>query len=182
MKDNLNSVKSGVHSKALLFPCSKCAAKEICPKFDVTDDGLCWYEKYDVRPDLKTAEGILAVLEEKANFDYLRYQRGLRYRAALGDATVDTDLTTLSNSVTRSLQVLAELGVKFGHIETQREIEDDKAHISVDQINILNVSRQELEECQSLTRDLERLKKQQAELLQQEKPLVLPKLSKSTTK
>jgi len=182
MKDNLNSVKSGVHSKTLFFPCSKCAAKDVCPKFNVDEEGLCWYEKNDVRPDLKTAQGILEVLEEKANFDYIRYQRGLRFRASIGDGTVDTDLTSLSNSLTRSLQVLADLGVRFGVIETEKIEEESKGHITVDQVNILNISRQEIEECQTLTRDLELLRKQQVELSKQEQILTLPKLASSTIK
>ena len=80
---NDNRLRSGhTVAEVTALPCNKCAAKEICPKYQ--QDAKCWYELNDERPDLTTGEGILSMIRTISHLDFTRYQRALRYDAARG--------------------------------------------------------------------------------------------------
>lgn len=178
--NNTNAVRSGawVSNPLVVLECSRCAALDNCPKAMEEADGRCWYERHGETPDLKTADGILTALRQKVELDQIRYQRSVRYQTARGVQAVDRDTTSLSNALTRDLQILAELSVRFGFMEaTKNKLLDDNrgVHITADQVNLLQITSEELAKCRELGDELSQLKKQVSEMSSMPMPLTSTK-------
>jgi hypothetical protein len=161
---NSNAIKTGVFVKnpLIAMQCDKCPVKDVCEKFET--GAKCYYELHG-KPDLETANGLLDVLREKTEIDYVRYQRAIRAQTALGSSQLDRDVTTLSTSLTRDLQVLAEMSVKFGVIDPAREDlkeEHHHTHIHAENVNLLQITSEELQQAKKLEAELSKLQNQLA--------------------
>lgn len=156
---NSNATKSGMYTRDpfVILNCNKCGAKGECPKFE--EGARCWYELNEDTPDLTTAEGILKALRRKVEADTIRFNRSVRFHTAKGNTFVDRDTTTLSNGLTRDLQVLAELSVRFGVIKADPDSNPTPATIiNVQQgANVLVATEETVEKCQALKRQLDML-------------------------
>jgi hypothetical protein len=163
---NNNALKSGVWASnpLAILKCDKCVAKDICPRFQPGES--CYFEKNTDLPDLETKEGIVECLRRKVEIEVIRYNRSIRYIAAQGRAA-DRDTTTLSNSLTKDIQILAEMSAKFGIIEVDQSNEEENGktppqlHVHAQNALIIQ-TKDEIAQCQLL--------KAQLESLTQEKP------------
>ncbi len=146
----------------LVIKCRGCPVKKSCPYYEA--GSLCKFE--EEKPDLKTAEGILEALRSKIQTDYSRFQRAERLAIAVGSHAINRNMTPLSNALSRDLQILAELSIRFGDINerVEKRNEHQGTIIKAEQVNILQVSREGIDECQRLQQELKQLE-QQKELL-----------------
>lgn len=136
--------------------CRTCAAAANCPLYDAEPGAECFYESFDVAPNLETKDGMLALLREKIGLDFSRFRRETRIASMSRANGQSRNLTGVSREITNTMVVLAQLGAVFE--KPGAALPEQPLHVHLHQDRIVQIVEDNLERIKAGQKQLEDMK------------------------
>ncbi len=138
--------------------CRTCSAAAKCPQYEAEPGAECFYESFEVAPNLATKDGMLALLRDKVGLDFGRFKRETRIASMSRANGQSRNLTGLSREITNTMVVLAQLSAVFEKPGGALPEQPLHAHLHGDTtIQIVQVVEADLERIKAGERQLEKM-------------------------